>query len=555
LKIGTFMQRNIEEEIQDSRVAVEQGLAETAAGAKAKQAAGSSIARGAGVVAFFTSLSRISGLVRDMVVLHIFGASAVTDAFYVAFTIPNTLRRLVAEGALTIAFIPIYTDVMQTQGEKEARRFFAATLGLLICVLLGLTFLGIVFAKWVVYMFASGFAGNASQMQVATELTQWMFPYIIFVSLVALFMGVLNAHQHFAAPAASPILLNLGQIAGAAVLAAYFDPPIFGLALGVVLGGAAQLALQYPAMKRMGLLVWPTLNWRLKAVHRLGVMLFPALFGIAVYQINLIILRQMASYLPAGQITYYYNADRLMQFALGIFAISIATAALPTMSRILASGDKTQLIDTWRFSFRLTNFITIPAGFGLFAVATPVVAVLYMHGEYKWVDAEQTAWATMAFAPGLIAMAVVRTTVQAFYALKDTRTPVVVAAFTVVVNFACGLAFLKYEVTGLALAITVSSFFQAVLLMFALRLKVGHLGGRNIIRSTSAQSVAAALSCGVAYLLTINSDWTKGPTATNALVLFGSIGVAIALYMGIAWVFRFDDLLPIKVWLKKRFKK
>jgi putative peptidoglycan lipid II flippase len=386
-----------------------------------KAADHSELTKHAGVVALFTTLSRIAGLARDVVTTHLFGANATMDAFNIAFTIPNTLRRFVAEGAMTVAFIPVYTEVRKHEGLEAAKRFYTSVLGLLTLLLIALVVLGILGASGLVYMFASGFAERPEQMALTVSLTRWMFGYVFFISLVALSMGVLNAHKHFAAPAFSPVLLNIAMIACSYGLYRYFEQPVYAMVSGVMLGGVVQLACQIPALARHGLLLRPTFEFNNPAIRKLGRILLPSIFGVAVYQINLMILRQLGSYLPAGQITCYSTADRLMQLALGIFAISIATATLPAMSEHAASGDPShhKLIHTWQFSTKLTNFITFPAAMGLTVIGLPIVSVLFFHGAYDWEATQLTAAATIAFAPGLVTVAFARTTVQAFYALKD----------------------------------------------------------------------------------------------------------------------------------------
>jgi putative peptidoglycan lipid II flippase len=514
-----------------------------------------SITKSAGVVAFFTTLSRIAGLIRDMVTFHVFGASATTDAFFVAFTIPNMLRRFVAEGALTVAFIPVYTEVRKNEGDAEAKRFYASTLGLLLIVLTLLVIFGMLGASYLVYAFASGFAENPEQMQIATVLTQWMFPYIFFISLVALFMGVLNSHGYFAAPAASPVFLNISMVGCTYWLAGSFVEPIFALAIGVLVGGVAQFVVQLPTLYRAGLLLAPTFDFNTAPMKKLMRVMFPSLFGIAVYQFNLIILRQLGSYLPSGQISYYYNADRLMQLALGIFAISIATAALPAMSGQTADGDNKALVHTWSFSTRLTNFITIPAAFGLTVIGIPIVSVLYLHGRYNWSDVQLTAYTTMAFAPGLISVAISRTTVQAFYALKDMRSPVIVGAMSVVVNLILGIALLRYEVVGLAISLTLSSWFQTILLLWWLRRRVGLLGGRVLARSMTQQTLLAAAMSILAWLLCMNADWSQGPNLVNIATLGLAIGLAMLVYGGGALLFQFDEAIPVKNAIFRRLSR
>lgn len=510
------------------------------------ETAKSQIAKSAGVVAFFTILSRITGLVRDIMTFHIFGATGLTDAFFAAFTIPNTMRRFVAEGALTISFIPVYTEVREQKGDAEAKRFYAATLGMLLIFLTVLTALGVLFAPQLVYAFASGFASDPTKMQVAGELTRVMFPYVFLISLVALAMGILNAHKHFAAPAFSQVMLNLGMIIFPYAFASYFVEPIYALAISVVIGGVLQLLSQIPALWSRRLLVWPSREFSLPAVKKLVRLMTPALFGLAVYQINIIVLRQLGSYLPDGQMSHYYNADRLMQFALGVFAFSIATAALPAMSGQTARGNKKALISTWNYSTRLTNYITVPAAFGLMAVGIPIVAFLYLHGKFTWRDVELTGYTTVAFAPGLIAVALSRTTVQAFYALEDMKSPVVIGAITVIANLLIGLWLIQYEVVGLATTLTLSSFLQTAMLLYWLRRRVGLLGGRLLVKSLLRQTALSIVVVTIAYYVALHGEWQKGPNFYNGVILFGAIFCAIGLYAGGSLLFHFDEAIPVR---------
>lgn len=429
------------------------------------------LTRNAGIVAAFTLLSRIAGFVRDQVIIHFFGATRTTDVFWMAFTIPNVLRRLVAEGALTVAFVPVYTETRE-ESDVAAKRFLAASFGLVAVGMIGVCGLGMLGAPALVWAFASGFADDPAAFALCVSLTRWLFPYVYFISLMALAMGVLNAHRRFAAPAAAPILLNLTFIGSALFLREAFDPPIFVLVIGVLAGGVAQLLLQIPSLLRAGLLVWPRLDLGSPAIRKLLRLLAPAVFGLAIYQLNIILLRQFASHLPSGQITYYYNADRLIQFAYGVFAIAISTAALPTLSEHYARGRLDDLTATWRSSTNLTNFVTIPATFGLMAVAYPLVSVGYFHGKFTLEDVRMTAATTMAFAPGLVALGAVRATIQVFYAAHDTKTPVLASGVSLVSVLIFGFAFFRYEVVGLGAALTVATWVQLGVLGLLLKRKL-----------------------------------------------------------------------------------
>jgi putative peptidoglycan lipid II flippase len=492
------------------------------------------ITRRAGVVAFFTLLSRVLGAARDMVVFHIFGATAATDAFLVAFTIPNVFRRLVAEGALSIAFVPIYLEARAQSGEAEARRFCDAAFGLTLLFTSVVTIAGMVGASFFVMLFASGFAADPAQFALATELTRWMFPYMIAIALVAMCMGLLNANHHFAAPAAAPVVLNAAIIA-CAFFSNLFDPPVFGLAVGVLVGGAAQLALQIPALMKYGLMPRPTLQFGHPYIRKLIKLMVPAVFGLAVYQINLIVLRQIASYLPAGRISYYYNADRLMELALGVFAISIATASLPTLSDHAARKDHKALARTFVESLRLTNFVTIPAAVGLCCLATPIVSVLYLHGQYSFDDVDMTARTLFAFAPALVAIATMRLATQTFYTLADTRTPVEIAAVALVVNTLLGFALVqKFDVVGLAASLTITSVAQAVALLALLRRKVAGAVSSSTSTAIARQLCAATLMGAVVLGFAHLGDWRQGPhRVANHFVLFCSIFGGIGVYAAV----------------------
>lgn len=513
------------------------------------------VTRAALVVGGLTLASRIAGLVRDLVISHVFGATRTTDVFFIAFTIPNVLRRLVAEGGVTVAFIPVYAEVRENDGLAEARRFLKATFGLALVGVAALTVLGILFAPQLVWLFASGFADEPEVFELGVALTRWLFPYVYFISLVALAMGALNAHDHFAAPAAAPVLLNVSIVGCAIGLVELFEQPVFVLVAGVLLGGVLQMLAQIPALKKTGLLVLPSFNWRHPAVKRLLTVLAPALFGLGVYQINIIVLRQLASWLPAGHMTYYYNADRLTQFAFGVFGVAIATAALPALSEHAARGDRVALLGTWRHSVSLTNFVVIPAAVGLATIAMPVVAVLYRHGAFTWEDCNFTASATIAFAPWLVSTAAVRSTTQCFYALKDMKTPVWVSGLSVLLTLGLGVALLDYQVTGLCIALSAASWVQLVVLTGLLRRRLGPIGLGKLVKSAAQQSVLTVIACVPAWFVAQLGRWEAGASARNVLVLGGAVGVAMAIYGIGALVLGLEEAKGVRAKVVRRFKR
>jgi len=385
------------------------------------------ITRAAGVVGLSTLLSRILGLLRDMLIGYLFGAQGTADAFFVAFRIPNLLRRLTAEGALSAGFIPVFTHYLTNRGRAEAIHVARVIFTFSALVLAVLTFLGIYFALPLIQLFAPGFLEDPGKFDLTVFLTRLMFPYIFFVSLVALAMGYLNSFRHFLAPALSPVLLNVSMILCALMISPFVSQPIVSLGYGVLLGGVAQLALQLPYLYRYGFSVAPDFDFRHPALRRLLLLMGPALIGVAVYQINNLISTMLASMLPEGSISYLYYADRLLQFPLGIFAVALGTALLPSFSSMVARKDFEGLRRGLSHSLQLMNFITVPAALGLMVISVPVFALLFQRGAFEAETTIRSAQALVYFSFGLWGISGTRLVVPVFYALEDTKTPVKVA--------------------------------------------------------------------------------------------------------------------------------
>ena len=347
------------------------------------------IIKNAQTVSILTFLSRILGAGRDLVIANLFGAGWVTDAFVQAFTIPNILRRLTAEGAMHLAFIPIYTEIREGKNRDEAKKFAAKTLGLVIATTSILTGLGIIFSPQLVYILSAGFASNPEKFDLTVFLTRIMFPYLILVSLVSWSSGILNAEKRFAISAASPIFLNIGIILSAFIISPILNEPIIGIGIGVLLGGITQIIVQVPSLRKVGHFFTPSNFFNDPNIKNLLKLLGPSLLGLAVYQINIIVLRNLASFLPTGQVTHYYNASRLSEFTLGIFAFAITTASFPELSNHMAKGNWVKIRNTLRFTVSTTLLITLPACFGLAVAAKPIVSMLYFHGAFTWEDVEQ----------------------------------------------------------------------------------------------------------------------------------------------------------------------
>ncbi|MBC7792143.1 MAG: murein biosynthesis integral membrane protein MurJ, partial [Clostridia bacterium] len=370
------------------------GAATVAAGMVAEKAADTevpvlgkqgskSLRRNVGIVSFYTMLSRITGLARDTIFGHIFGATHATDAFVMAFTIPNAFRNLVAEGALTVAFLPVFKTTDKEGGDAAVKRLMSQSLAVFPVLAVAVTAIAILFATPLVDFFAHGFHRVPGQFEETVQLTQWMLWYLPMVSFVALTMGALNARQHFASSAASQLIFNTVHIAVILTATRLIDPPMLGVACGVLTGGIAQVIMQLVALDRAGLLVRPNFSFG-PEIRRILSLLTPAIASNAIYQFNIAALRYYNSYMEEGAVTYLYNADRFFQLPLGVFAIAIATVSLPALAEALNNGGKEKLTATFRNSIQLNNFITIPSAVGLMVLALPIVATISQHGRFTY---------------------------------------------------------------------------------------------------------------------------------------------------------------------------
>ncbi|OGP12776.1 MAG: murein biosynthesis integral membrane protein MurJ, partial [Deltaproteobacteria bacterium GWA2_47_9] len=344
----------------------------------------SRIARAAGVVGGATLMSRILGFVRDAFIANLFGAGMAADAFFVAFRIPNMFRRLLGEGSLTSSFIPVFTEYLTQKSREEAREMASAFFSLAMVVLSLVTIGGIILAPQIVTVLAHGFTSIPEKFTLTVTLTRMMFPYLFFIGLVALCMGILNSLRHFAAPALSPVLLNISMILSVVLLAPFFKEPVLALAIGVLIGGVSQLALQLPFLWKNGMRI--KLEWKPghPGVVRVGWLMAPSIIGLAVTQINVLVDTIVASFLKEGTVSYLYYADRLLEFPMGIFAIAIATAVLPAMSEKAAKNDMAGVKETFSYALRLTLFLTIPAMVGLIALGIPIISILFQRGLFSY---------------------------------------------------------------------------------------------------------------------------------------------------------------------------
>ena len=498
------------------------------------------VARHAGTVGAATLLSRVLGLVREQVMATLFGAGFATDAFNVAFRIPNLLRDLFAEGAMSSAFVPTFTEVLKTKGEIEAWRLGRQLFWALGLVLVGVCGVGWVFAPVLVQLFAPGFAGVAGKLELTVTLTRVMLPFLPAVALAAVAMGMLNARGRFGVPALAPAMLNVGMVAGGLALIplcrASGQPAILAMALGVLIGGLAQLLFQLPALHAEGFrfrLEPPRLH---PGVLRVAALMGPAVVGLAATQINQLVSTVIASLLVQGSVSWLGYAFRLMQLPIGVFGVALATVSLPGLARAAVDRDMPALKTTLSSALRLVFALTFPASLWLALMARPVIALLYEHGRFGSHDTAQTAGALLMYCLGLSAFAAVGVLTRAFYALGETRTPVRSSFVAVAVNLALNLLFvgplrfLGLEHRGLALATSATAVVNLLQLAWFLRRRIGPLEGRRMLQTVRGAALGSAIGLapsGIALWL-LGERW-HGGWAREASLVAASLVTSLAL--------------------------
>jgi len=521
----------------------------------------------AGVVGAGTLASRVLGLLRDVTLAAVFDRAA-TDAWWVAFTIPNALRQLLGEGAVASAVVPVLSEKLAKDGDDAARRFFARIRGISLVALTVVTVLGVVFASPLTELFAGGYRARPGELERTVTLTRDVFPYIFFMGTAALGMAALNANRRFAVAAFAPGLLNVALIAAAlalpGVLARAGHDPVLALAVGALVGGALQVAAQVPALRALGYAGAPrfVLDDDVRAVLR---RIAPLTFGIGVYYVDLVLSRRFLSELGVGAQSYFSWAMRLCDFPQGIFVMALSTAALPSLSTLAARGAKDELAKTWAHGMGLAMFVALPASAALVAIGEPIVVALFQRGAFDAQAAHETARA-LAWQGGAIwTVAAVRQTVPAFYATGDTRTPVVVSALDLGVFIALATA-LRGPMghVGISVAVAGSSAAQMLLLLAALRWRLGTIGGGAILRSTG-RTLAATVAASAGGLVaarhfTALTRWGLGPSpAARALAhaLPGAAGMAAftAVFVATAWALRSPELGEIVSAVRRRLRR
>jgi putative peptidoglycan lipid II flippase len=393
-----------------------------------------------------------------------------TDAFFVAFKLPNLLRRLFADGAFSQAFVPVLAEYKNRRGEEATRQLLARVATLLFVVVALVTLLGVIAAPAIVFISAPGFADAPDKFQLTVELTRIVFPYILFMSLVALAGGVLNTWSRFMVPAFTPVLLNVAMILAAAVAAPWFDPPVLALAWGAFLGGVLQLALQAPALARLGML--PRWDWapRDEGVRRVLKLMAPAALGVSVAQISLLINTLFASFLETGSVSWLYYADRLMEFPTGMLGVALGTILLPSLAKHHADNDPAEYSKLLDWGLRMTLLLAAPAAVALGVLGVPLITTLFHYGEFTARDVEMTRWALSAYSVGLLGIILVKVLAPGFYARQNIKTPVKIAIVTLLATQAMNLAFIWHlRHAGLALSIGLGACLNAGILYYQLR--------------------------------------------------------------------------------------
>jgi putative peptidoglycan lipid II flippase len=490
------------------------------------------VTKTAGIVGSATLLSRVFGFIRDVVIAWFFGAGLASDAFFVAFRIPNLLRRLFAEGSLSAAFIPVFTEHLTRRGKDDAFKMARSAIRLLSVFLVATAIAGILLSPVIIRIIAPGFVASPEKYSLTVLLNRIMFPYIFFIGLVALCMGILNVLGHFAAPALAPVFLNISIIGSVFLIAPRMANPVTGMAIGVLIGGFLQLALQVPFLINKGFYFWEKTNIYHPGLKKIGLLMLPIIFGAAVYQINILVGTLLASLLVQGSVSYLYYADRLVQFPLGIFGIATATAVLPSLSRQAAEKDLQAVRDTFSYAMRMVFFITIPSMVGLIVLREPIVALLFKRGAFDSESTHLTAYAVLYYSIGLWAFSAVRIVVSTFYALQDTWTPVRTAAVSVCANIILGVILMgPMGHGGLALSTSLASMLNLGLLVQVLRKKLDALELKGIIESACKTMICSVFMGVVVWataFLIIPAE--EGTLSGLFFGLMGSILTGLVLY-------------------------
>ena len=525
------------------------------------------ITRSVAGVSVSTLASRILGYLRDMLIANFFGAGLVADAFFVAYRIPNLLRRLLGEGALSASFIPVFTEYLTTKPKEEAQRLARISGLLLLTTLSILTILGIIFSPIIVRVIAPGFIKDPQKLSLTITLTRILFPFMMAIGMAALALGILNSLHRFIIPALAPSLLSISEIFFILFICPLMERPIIGLVLGVLVGGFAQFFFQVPALVKKGFLLPagrsysnPRLklmdypqnllkNWNVlwkrwtsilnhPGVKRIGLLMLPATLGLSVSQVNTFVDTICATLLREGSVTALYYANRLMQLPLALFGTAIATVALPMMTRSVAATNMEELKDTLSLSLRMIMFTIIPASLGLIILGSPIISLLFERGRFTSQATQATSWALLFYSTGIVAYAGVKVVASAFYSMQDTRTPVRIASIAMVANIVLNLILMRIlDVGGLAFATAIASFINLLILLYYLRKRIGRLGGKKAMFSlTKIILASSAMATACIYSSRLLGQISK------LIQVAGTILISVIIYILVAHLLKCEEI-------------
>ena len=502
-----------------------------------------------------TMLSRITGLVREILIAHAFGASAYSDAYNIAFRIPNLLRRVFAEGAFSQAFVPILSEYHDQKGPEATKSLVDAVGTLLTWALVITSVIGVIGAPLLVYGLASGFIKDPEKYSNTVVMTRIMFPYIALISLVALAGGILNTWREFKIPAFTPVLFNLASIFGSVVLVYFFNPPIYGLAVAVILGGVLQLGIQFPYLIKIGML--PRISFHpMQALNDPGVKrvlrnMGPAIFAVSAAQLSILINSNLASHLPTGSVSWLGYADRLMEFPTALLGVALGTILLPSLSRAHTQGNQEEYSSLLDWGLRLTFLLALPAAVGLATLSIPLTAVLFHSGKFDETALIETSHALIAYGVGLIGLIVVKILAPGFYAKQNIKTPVKIALGVLLATQIMNQIFIPYLAhVGLALAVGIGACFNAGFLYAALRRHKIYQPKPGWMLFFAKQAVALVLMAGVALYLSAQFNWVtmQAHQFYRILALAGVLIACMVTYFAslFAMGFRFRDFKRIE---------
>jgi putative peptidoglycan lipid II flippase len=496
-------------------------------------------------VSSMTLVSRVLGLVRDVVIARTFGAGVATDAFFVAFRLPNLLRRLFAEGAFSQAFVPVLSEYRNARGDQETHTLVNHVATLLALALIVVSVIGVIAAPLIIYVSAPGFSADADKFELTVALLRITFPYILFISLTSLAAGILNTWSRFSVPAVTPSLLNLSFIVFAVWLAPYFDPPVMALAWAVFCGGALQLAFQLPFLLKIRMLPRPRWAPRDPGVLRILKLMGPAVLGVSAGQISLLISTIFASFLVSGSVTWLYYADRLMELPMGLLGVALGTVLLPSLSRRFVDGAAAEYSNLLDWGLRLIVLLAAPCAVALAVLAVPILATLFKHGEFAASDVMMTRDALIAYSVGLVGLVMVKVLAPGFYARQNIKTPVKIAIITLIATQLMNFAFIwSLRHTGLALSIGLAAWINAGLLYWKLRQHGIFTPRAGWPLFLLKALVALAAMAGVLWWSASGADyWLQSGVWDRIERLAWVIAAGTASYFGALWLmgFRIKD--------------